>query len=286
MEEKELLEQTNETEKVETQTTEEMVEGIELTDTTDADEANVNEPEKEEVRKTLKELLKENPDYQEELENEILKPRISRMERNHQKELSKYKDTDNVLRTTLNLKDGDDTNAKLREYYEAEGIKLPEVIKPGLSDREIELLANADADEIIADGHEATFNEAERLAKIGYKNLNQRDRIIFNKLAETLNNEKDKTELLKLGAKEQLLSDKSFIDFRKKFNSNVPIKDIYELYVQRQPKQVVDNPGSMRNDKVKQPKTIFTDEDIAKMTDEELEANWDAIRKYQTSGNH
>lgn len=279
--EEEKLEQTNEIENVETQTTEEIVEGIELTDTADEveDTEQDSETETEEEKEEVKMFTQEEVD-------KIVKGRLARKEREYQKELSKYKDTDNVLRTTLNLKEGDDTNTKLREYYESEGIKLPEAIKPGLSDREIELLANADADEIISEGHEATLSEAERLAKIGYKNLNQRDKFIFNKLAETLNNEKDKNELLKLGAKEQLLSDEKFIEFRKQFKSNVPIKDIYEFYIQRHPKQTFENPGSMKNDKSKQSKSIFTDEDIAKMTDEELEANWEAIRKYQTSGNH
>lgn len=269
-----MLEQTNESENVETQTTEENVEGIELTDTTDTTEENVDE-EKEEVKMFTQEDV-----------DKIVKSRLARKEREYQKELSKYKDTDNVLRTTLKLKEEDDTNAKLREYYEAEGIKLPEAIKPGLSEREIELLANADAEEIIEEGHDAMFNEAERLAKIGYKNLNLREQIIFNRLAETLTDEKDKNELLKLGAKEELLSDKKFIEFRKQFNSNTPIKNVYELYKQIQPKTAVENPGSMRNEKIKQPKTIFTDEEIAKMSDKDLDANWEAIRKYQTSGNH
>lgn len=277
MENEEMLEQTNESENVETLTTEENGEGIELTDTTEtAENVEVNaDEEKEEVKMFTQEEV-----------DKIVKGRLARKEREYQKELSKYKDTDNVLRTTLNLKEDDDTNTKLREYYEAEGIKLPEAIKPGLSEREIELLANADADDIIADGHDAMFNEAERLAKIGYKNLNPREKIIFNKLAETLTNERDKTELLKLGAKEELLKDDNFIKFRKQFNSNVSIKDIYSLYKNTQPKAKVDNPGSMRNEKVSQPKTIFTDEDIAKMSDEDLDKNWEAIRKYQTSGNH
>lgn len=277
--EKEKLEQTNEVENTETQTAEEIVDGIELTDTTDVEETDNNDVKSIEEKEEVKMFTQEEVD-------KIVKGRLARKEREYQKELSKYKDTDNVLRTTLDIKEGEDTNTRLREYYESNGVKLPEAIKPGLSEREIELLANADADEIISEGHDATLNEAERLAKIGYKNLNQRDRIIFNKLAETLNDEKDKVELRKLGAKEQLLTDKSFIDFRKQFVSSTPIKDIYELYVQRHPKDVIDNPGSMKNDKRKQPKSIFTDEDIAKMTDEELEANWDAIRKYQTSGNH
>ena len=281
MEENEMLEQTNETENVETQTTEENVEGIELTDTADDVEetAEVAENNAEEEKEEVKMFTQEEVD-------KIVKSRLARKEREYQKELSRYKDTDNVLRTTLNLNEDDDTNTKLREYYESEGIKLPEAIKPGLSEREIEILANADAEEIIADGNEAMVEEAERLAKIGYKNLNPRERVIFNRLAETLTNKKDKTELLKLGAKEELLSDKKFIEFRKQFNSNTPIKNVYELYKRIETKPSVENPGSMRNEKIKQPKTIFTDDDIAKMSDKDLDANWDAIRKYQTSGNH
>ena len=63
MENEEMLEQTNEAENVDTQTTEEIEEeGIELTDTSDTEE---QEPvkEKEEVRQSLKELLKSNHDY-------------------------------------------------------------------------------------------------------------------------------------------------------------------------------------------------------------------------------
>ena len=281
MEEKEMLEQTSETENVETQTTEENVEGIELTDTADDAESNA-----ETAENNAEEETKEVKMFTQDEVNEIVKSRLARKERDYQKELSKFRDTDNVLRTTLNLKEGDDTNTKLREYYESEGIKLPEPIKAGLSSKDTERLGLGDAEDIIAEGYDAMVEEAERLAKIGYKNLNEREQVTFTKLAETLTNEKNKKELLKLGAKEDLLKDDDFNKFRKQFNSNVSIKDIYELYMSKQPKQKVENPGSMKNVKSAQPKTIFTDEDIAKMTDEELDANWDAIRKYQTSGNY
>lgn len=287
MENEEMLEQTNETENVETQTTEENVEGIELTDTSEAEEVEEEliAEEKEEVKKTLKDLLRENPEYQEEY-NTMLKIRLDREDRKHQKEISKYRDTENVLRTTLNVGEDDDVNQKLREAYEEQGIKLPDVVKPGLSRREIELLARADAEDIIEEGYDAMVEEANRLASKKYENLNERERVVFNTLAEKLTDENNKRELLKLGAKEELLKDENFNRFRKQFNSNVSMKDIYGLYKQTQPKPKVETPGSMRNEKVKQPKIIFTDEDIAKMTDEELDKNWEAIRKYQTSGNH
>lgn len=281
MEEKEMLEQTSEAENVETQTTEENVEGIELTDTAETENT---EEETKEVRKSLRDLLKENPEYQEEY-NTMLKTRLDREDRKHQKELAKYLDTENVLRTTLNLQEGDDTNTKLREFYEADGVKLPEPIKEGLSQREIERLAIGDAEDIIADGYDAIKEEAERLANIGYTNLNNRDKVVFNKLAETLTNENNKRELLKLGAKEELLNDKKFIEFKSQFNYNVPIKNIYEMYIKENKQETVkENPGSMKNNDVTTVKDYYTPEEISKLTDEQLEDPkiWEAVRKSMT----
>lgn len=286
MENEEMLEQTNETENVETQTTEENEEGIELTDTSEAAEVNATSDDNEtkEVKKTLRELLKENPEYQEEY-NSMLRTRLDREDKKHQKELSKYRDTENVLRTTLNLKDGDDTNAKLREYYEAEGVKLPEAIKPGLSAGEIEAIAKYNANLIIESGTEEMNKEANRLANIGYNNLNESEKIVFNTLCERLTEDKNKEELLKIGASEDLLHDKSFVDFKSKFNSNVPMKDIYDMYMKTNNKKTVkENPGSMKNSDVSLVKDYYTDEEIAKLTDEQLDDPkiWEAVRKSQT----
>lgn len=285
MEENEMLEQTNETENVETQTTEENEEGIELTDTSETTEQTAEvEEEKEEVKKTLKELLESDESYQNEF-NDMIKGRLDRQEKKYQKELSKYRDTDNVLRTTLNLKEDDDTNTKLREYYENEGVKLPEKIQEGLSQREIERLGTGDADDIIAEGYEAMEEEANRLAKIGYQNMNERERICFNKLANTLTDENNRRELLKLGAKEELLKDKNFIEFKSGFNSNKPIKDIYEMYMKLNKEETVkENPGSMKNSEVKVSKDFYTDEEIASLTDEQLDDPkvWKAVRNSMT----
>lgn len=274
MEEKEMLEQTNETENVETQTTEEIVdEGIELTDT--SNDSDKEELEKKEVKKTLRELLKENPDYQQELNENIIKPRIrkveNRMEREYQKELSKYKDTENVLKSTLGASDIDEANKKLREYYETEGIKLPEVYKPGLSSREIEVLAKADAQDFIEEGYDSMLNEANRLASKKYENLNERERIIFKTLADELTNENNKRDLLKVGATEDILDDKKFINFKNQFNSKTPIGDIYNLYLKTQdskPKPAV--MGSMKDTTAKKEvKDFYSPKDVENFSDED-----------------
>jgi hypothetical protein len=277
MEELEMLEQTNETENVETETTEEIQdEGIELTDTTEAEAE-----ETQEVKKTLKQLLSEDEEYQEQF-NTMMKTRLERAERNYQKKMAGYKDVDNVLRKTLNISEDADVSQELRNYYSNEGVELPERYTPGLSSREIEALAQIDVSEIEEDGHEAMVTEANRLATIGYKNLNDREKIVFNSLAEKLTKAKEEQELLKIGAKKELLNDESFREFRKNFSNNASIEFVYGLYTNQKSKKQYETAGSMKNISTDNKKTMFSDEDILKMTDEELEANWDAIRKFQT----
>ena len=270
MENEEMLEQTNEAENVDTQTTEEIEEeGIELTDTSDTEE---QEPvkEKEEVRQSLKELLKSNPDYQAEF-SDMVKSRLDRQERGYQKELAKYKDTENVLKSALHVNDMDEANKKLREYYENEGIKLPEVYKPGLSSREIEVLAKADAQDFINEGYDSMVNEANRLASKKYENLNERERVIFNTLAERLTEENNRRDLLKLGAKEDVLNDKDFITFKNKFNSNTPIGDIYSLYMKTQDgtKKPVAMSSMKDTTAQKEVKSFYSPKDVENMTDDD-----------------
>lgn len=269
MENEEMLEHTNEAENVDTQATEENVDGgIELTDTQEVE--NETTPKKEEVKQTLRELLKSNPEYQEEF-SEMMKTRLDRQERTFQKELSKYKDTENVLKSTLGASDIAEANKKLREYYENEGIKLPDVYKPGLSSRENEILGKADAQDFIDEGYESMLNEANRLAAKEYKNLNERERVVFNTLADKLNEENARRELLKVGAKEEILNDKDFISFKNKFNSKTPVGDIYNLYLKARdgkPKPVA--MGSMKDTTAKKEiKDFYSPDDVNKLTDEE-----------------
>lgn len=270
MENEEMLELTNETENTETQSAEEIAGGIELTDTEGEQTNEESTPKKEEVRQTLRELLKNNPDYQQEF-SDMMKTRLDRQERNFQKELSKYKDTENVLKSTLNASDIEEANKKLREYYENEGVKLPEVYKPGLSSREIEVLAKADAQDFINEGYDSMLNEANRLAAKEYKNLNDRERIVFNTLAEELNKENSRRELLKVGAKEDVLNDKDFVNFRNQFNSKTPIGDIYNLYLQTHNSKSKPTPmGSMKDTTAqKEIKDYYSPDDVNKLTDED-----------------
>ena len=254
------------TENTDAQAVEEFGEGIELTDTA--------ETEKETVEETKEEQPKGRFMTDEEIDNLVMKKvnrRMAKLEAQKEKELSVYKDTENVLKSALGANNIDEANKKLREYYIAEGVKLPDVYKPGLTSREVEVLAKADAQDLINDGYESMLNEANRLAAKEYKNLNERERIVFNTLAEKLTQEDNKRNLLKLGATEDILDDKDFIDFKNQFNSKTPIGDIYNLYLKTQDSKTKPVAmGSMKDTVAqKETKDFYSPTDVKNLSDDD-----------------
>lgn len=254
------------TENTDAQAVEKFGEGIELTDTA--------ETEKETVEETKEEQPKGRFMTDEEIDNLVMKKvnrRMAKLEAQKEKELSVYKDTENVLKSALGANNIDEANKKLREYYTAEGVKLPDVYKPGLTSREVEVLAKADAQDFIDDGYESMLNEANRLAAKEYKNLNERERIVFNTLAEKLTQEDNKRNLLKLGATEGILNDKDFIDFKNQFNSKTPIGDIYNLYLKtRDSKTKPVAMGSMKDTVAqKETKDFYSPTDVKNLSDDD-----------------
>ena len=254
------------TENTDAQAVEEFGEGIELTDTA--------ETEKETVEETKEEQPKGRFMTDEEIDNLVMKKvnrRMAKLEAQKEKELSVYKDTENVLKSALGANSIDEANKKLREYYTAEGVKLPDVYKPGLTSREVEVLARADAQDFIDDGYESMLNEANRLAAKEYKNLNERERIVFNTLAERLTQEDNKRNLLKLGATEDILNDKDFIDFKNQFNSKTSIGDIYNLYLKtRDGKTKPVAMGSMKDTVAqKETKDFYSPTDVKNLSDDD-----------------
>lgn len=263
MEKEEMLEQTNDTENVETQTTEENVEGIELTDTTESIETI--EEEKEEVKMFTQEDV-----------DKIVKKRLARQERDYQKELSKYKDVENVLNAGLNTKSIEEAGTTLRTYYKEQGIDVPEPTKPGLSDKELQILGQAEADEILELGLEEAEKEANRLATKGHKNWNAKEQATFQKLASTLSYEKQKKELKSIGADVKILDSKEFKDFAEQFNSNTDIKNIYSLYSKTSlPKENknIEKIGSMQNNATEEVKDFYTYEESLKFSRKDLRSN-------------
>jgi hypothetical protein len=205
--------------------------------------------------------------------NDIVDRRVSRRMKKLEKDQGIYKDTENVLKIGLGVNDIKEANKKLREYYSGEGYEMPKEYEPEMTDREIQALANADAEDIIEEGEEAMTNEANKLAERGYENLSKREKILFTRLASTLESNKNRRELLRLGASEDLINSDDFKEFAAQFNSRTPMEKILGLYNASNDTDVkFDNPGSMKNqDKSSTDKEYYTDEEINQLTDEQLD---------------
>ena len=152
---------TNVTENVVEQPTEEVVEGIELTDTT---ETNKETPIVEETKEVTK---KYDDDDLDKIIARKLAKQEAKIRKEYEEKLSTYKDAEMVLTKGLDTEDITEATQKAREFYKEQGIIIPEATKPGLSEREIEILAKADAEDIIEDGIEEMTKERENLLSEG-----------------------------------------------------------------------------------------------------------------------
>ncbi len=277
---------TEVTENTDGQAVEQFDGGIELTDTASSIE------EKEEVKMYTQEEMEEiiNKRVNERVD-ELLPKKIERekrkMEREHQAELSKYKETESILSMGMGTNDLSESNKRMREFYKEQGIVIPEYQPKQnvYSQREEEILAKAEANEIIELGYDEVKNEANRLADIGYENMTNREKALFNTLSTHLDSENKKKELAKLGVKDDLLNNQQFKDFASQFNSKTPIKNIYELYSQtHQQSKKVEPIGSMKTTNDNNAKDYYTDSEIAKLSLDDLDDDrvWEAVRKSMT----
>lgn len=216
--------------------------------------------------------------------NEIADRRVARKMRKLERELDKYKDTENVLKSQLGGENIDEVNSNLRKLYTDEGVQLPS--KYVSEDKEyLEYQATRDSEDIIAEGYDCIRDEANRLANIGYDNLNSKDKLLFTKLCEELDREDDVKILKGLNIDTNILEDNSFKEFRKQFNRNTPVSKIYELYSGNKETKI-NTPGSLSNNS-KTESEYFTDEEIENLTMEDLDdpVIWEKLRKTQTRNN-
>ena len=271
---------TDVTENTEAQSVEEIEEGIELTDTASQEEEKkeVKNYTAEEVEKMVNDRI-----------NNLLPKKIERekrkMEKQYSDKLAKYEETDSILKAGLGTKDISESNQRMREFYKEQGIDIPAYSKPRYSEEDEKILGQAEASKIIDLGFEEMQEEANRLAAIGVDKMTPRDKVVFNILADELTHQKQVKELAELGVKEEILNDSEFKEFASQFNSKTPIKNVYEMYTKIKPQKKYEQIGSMKNIKEPVQKDYYSNEEIAKMSPEEIRKNWDVIRKSMTAQN-
>ena len=157
-----------------------------------------------------------------------------------------------VLRTGTGEEDLGKIADTFKKHYEGRGVKFE---SKSMSDRDVAVLAQADANEIINSGYEEVVEEVERLADIGVENMTAREKVLFKTLAEHRHNAERSAELSSIGVTEDVYNSQEFKDFASQFNPTIPVKDVYDIYRKTQPKKEIRTPGSMKN-------TIPSDDDI------------------------
>ena len=139
----------------------------------------------------------------------------------------------------------EELNDTFTKFYESKGIKIKKA--PEYTGKDLEILASAEADEIIRGGFEDVIEETERLNELGADRMNAKEKAVFRKLTDYVKNTEQSRELAKIGVTEDVYNSKDFKDFASKFNSSTPIADIYDIYNKTQPKKEVRTMGSMKS---------------------------------------
>lgn len=254
-EEENLVEES--TENVDELATEELVDGVQESTETE-----------EEEKKVYTET-----EFNQKL-NDLLSKKIARKEAKIRKEYEeKYSKAENILKNGLGVNSMEEATNQLEEFYKEKGVNIQQ---PTYSDRDVQILANAEAEDIINAGFDEVVEEVDRLTKKGYDNMTKKEKIIFQKLATTRQYEESKKELAKIGVKEDILENDEFKKFSDMFDkSKVKISDIYEMYSKTQPKKEVKPIGSMKGNKEKdnEIKDFYTYEESLKFTKSELDKN-------------
>lgn len=222
--------------------------------------------------------------YTQEEVDEIVGKRLARNTAKIRKEYTKkYGDLENVLKAGTGKDNIVELTDTFRSFYEQKGIHIPS--EPTYSGRDIEVLAKAEADDIISAGFEEVVEEVDRLAELGIENMSAREKQVFKELAEYRQNAERSNELSKLGVTEDVYNSKEFKDFASKFGTNTTITEIYEIYNKMQPKKEVRTMGSLKNNTTNDTgvKDFYTRDEALKFTKKDFDNNPELFKAVEKS---
>lgn len=242
----------------------------------------------ENVETPTEEIVEQPKVYTEEELNqrvdEIVGKRIRRREAKIRKEYDrKYGELESVLKAGTGEDTVEGMTGTFRKFYEGKGIQMP--TQPTYSDRDISVLAKAEAEDIINSGWEDVVEEVDRLADIGLENMDARERAVFSKLAEYRQNAEVGRSLEKIGVTKDVYTSKEFKDFAKKFDSTTPVTEIYEIYNKMQPKKEIRSMGSMKSGNVADNgvKEFYTRDEALKFTKQDFDKNPELFKAVERS---
>ena len=205
------------------ETSDESLEGVQVDTSQNEEQEQANS---EEIERLAEERA--NQLFEEKVEERLIRDRNKR-EKEQNKKMAKYKQLENVVKAGMGVDSLDEAITRSTQYYKDAGIEIPEY-KNEYTTQEQNILGKADAEEIIELGKDEMEAEANRLAQIPYEQKSIRERKEFEVICTKLTELKDIDELKNNGADSSILSNNEFVEFRKQFNNNVPIKTVYDMY--------------------------------------------------------
>ena len=243
----------------------------------------------EQVTENVEQTTEESPKLYTEAEfnaklDEVLGKKIARKEAKIRKEYDrKYGGLEEVLRAGTGKQSVEEMTDTFSEFYRSKGVDIPQ--KPSYTAKDIEVLARAEAAEIIAAGDEEVVEETDRLAALGVDKMTARDKAIFKVLAEHRQNAERSRELGKLGVTEDVYNSEEFKAFASKFVSGTPIKDVYDIYTKTKPKKEIKPMGSMKSNTPTESglKDFYSYEEAMKFTKSDFDKNPALYKKVQES---
>jgi hypothetical protein len=229
----------------------------------------------EQVTENVEQTTEQTPKtYTQEEVDAIVGKRIARKEAKIRKEYDrKYGDLEEVLKAGTGKDSVEEMTDTFKQFYQKKGINIPE--KPTYSAQDIEVLARADADEIIRSGYDEVVEEVDRLASIGAENMTPREATLFRTLATHRQSAERARELSQIGVTEDVYNSQEFKDFASKFNANIPVKDVFDIYRKTQPQKEFKPMGSMKNSTSDDGtvKDFYTRDEALKFTKRDFDKN-------------
>ena len=258
------------TENVE-QATEELVDGVKAESEGQEPVQNAEQPkmyteaELEEIKTTIKLNAKKNAER--------------KIRKDYER---KYGRLENVLKAGTGVESVEEMADTFADFYTKKGIQVPST--PQYSQREIQILADAEANDIIESGYDDIVEEVDRLANIGVENMTPQDKLIFSKLAKERTRIESEKELASIGVTKL---DDDFKNFADKLNPSLSLKEKYEMYTQLNPKKKVETIGSMKTGQADKVKDYYSEDEIQRLSLDDLDDPrvWEAVRNSMTSQN-
>jgi hypothetical protein len=246
----------------------------------------VTEEVTENVEQTTEEIAEQPKLFtQDDMNRAVSKAKARTREKVQKENDRKYGNLIDTLRAGTGKESVEEMTDTFAQFYESKGIKLRE--EPTYTDKDIEVLANADAADVIRYGYDEVVEEVDRLADLGLENMTAREKAYFKVLAEHRQKTERQNDLSKIGVTEEEYNSKGFQEFAGMFNPTVPIAEIYKHYSKTKPKKDIKPMGSMKNTPSEDTgvKDYYSYEEAVQFTKADFDKNpalYEAVKKSMT----